>query len=398
MWDKEDGSAVTVIFNFRNQNALGRLELSFRIMVKSWFRFGPAIILKQGSVISLEASTILQPISGRESGVVTLSEGDKVRVNDDAVLAPDAIRGEIGTITRIDRFPSSSSQISEQVVAVDRYQQLVKQPRETNILGFALQVHFPKIGDSVLVASNEVTLLSKFRERIDNLAEQLISHLRDSEQFSVLSDGGLDVPFVNQNFDAPFFGDIVRYVLRPKLGRSATKVLSPESSGPPLAAVYASMAGLKFVRAVKVYDRMKPQVPATWRGTIAGDLQVTSATKKNQHYFAIPAGSIVEDDSVIIFDDVGFTGKTRNACIQLVEKAGAKVSAVVNVIEKLYGAQREVGVRGMAILGLSGFKPETAATCKLTINELLMERLDPPRIVDGVRYESHRSLSSVQHQ
>ena len=329
---------------------------------------------------------------------MTLKEGDEVRVNDDAVLAPDAIRGEVGTITRIDRFSSSLSQVSEHIVAVDRYQQLVKQPRETNILGFALQVHFPKIGDSVPVASNEVTLLSKFRERIKNLVEQLVNHLKDPQQFSVLGDGGLDVPFVNQNFDASFFGDIVRYVLRSKLGRSATKVLSPESSGPPLAAVYASVAGLKFVRAVKVYDRTRPQVPATWRGTVIGDLQVISATKKNQHYFAIPAGSIVEDDSVIIFDDVGFTGKTRNACIQLVEKAGAKVSAVVNVIEKSYGAQTQVGVRGMAILGISGFQPETANTCKLAINELLMERLNPPRIIDGVSYEPHRSLSLFQPQ
>jgi adenine/guanine phosphoribosyltransferase-like PRPP-binding protein len=341
---------------------------------------------------------MMHPIPGRESGVVTLKEGDEVRVNDDAVLAPDAIRGEIGTITRVDRFPTSRSQISDQVVAVDLHQQLIKQPRETNILGFALQVHFPKIGDFVLVASNEVTLLSKFRERIENLAEQLVNHLKDPQQFSVLGDGGLDVPFVNQNFDAPFFGDIVRYVLRPKLGRISTKVLSPESSGPPLAAVYASIAGLNFVRAVKVYDSLKPQVPATWRGTVIGDLQVTSATKKTNHYFAIPAGSIVEDDSVIIFDDIGFTGKTRNACIQLVEKTGAKISAVINVIEKLYGAPRQVGVKAMAILGISGFQPETARTCKLTIKELLMERLDPPRIIDGVSYEPNRSLSSLPPQ
>jgi len=75
------------------------------------------------------------PIPGRESGIVTLKEGDEVRVNDEAVLAPDAIRGEIGTITRIDRFPSIVTRASEQSVAVDRYQQLVKQPRETNILG-----------------------------------------------------------------------------------------------------------------------------------------------------------------------------------------------------------------------------------------------------------------------
>ena len=275
---------------------------------------------------------------------------------------------------------------------------MVKQPRETNILGFALQIHFPKIGDSVLVASNEVTLVSKFREQVAKLTERLVKHLMDPQEFSVLSDGGLDVPFVNQNFDAPFFGDIVKYVLRPKLGKSATKVLSPGSSGPPLAAVYATMAGLKFVRAVKVHDNVKPRVPATWRATIVGDLQVTSATKKTQHYFAIPASSIVEGDNVIIFDDVGFTGRTRNACIQLVEKTGAKVSAVVNVIEKSYGTQNDFQINGMAILGIRGFEPETAKRCKLKINELLTERLDPPRIVHGVSYEPNRSLSSLQTQ
>jgi len=337
-------------------------------------------------------------IPGRESGVVTFKENDQVRVNDDAVLAPDAIRGEIGNVTRIDRFLSQPTQVAEQLVAVDRYQQLVKQPRETDILGFALQVYFPKIGDSVLVASNEVTLMSKFRERTRNLEERLIAHLTNPQQFSVLAGGGLDVPFINQNFDAPFFGEVVKYVLRPKLGRGATKVLSPEASGPPLAAVYASTAGLSFVRAVKVYNKSKPQVPGTWRGTIVGDLQVPSATKKTEHYFAVPQGSIDKNDRVIIFDDVGFTGRTRNACIQLVEKMGAEVSAIVNVIEKSYGEPSSVKLASRAVLGITGFEPETGSTCKLSINELLMERLDSPRIVHGVGYEPNRSLSTLQGQ
>jgi len=197
-------------------------------------------------------------IGGRESGFLLFKENDKVRVNDDAVLAPDAIRGEIGTVLKINRFLSEPAQISGDLVAVDRYQQLVKQPRETEILGFALQVFFPKIGDAILVASNEVTLLSKFQERINKLEEKLIDHLTNPQQFCVLGDGGLDVPFINQSFDAPFFGDLVRFVLRPKLGRTATKVLSPEASGPPLAAVYASMAGLNFVRDVKIHDKAPP--------------------------------------------------------------------------------------------------------------------------------------------
>jgi adenine/guanine phosphoribosyltransferase-like PRPP-binding protein len=337
-------------------------------------------------------------IAGRESGFVSLKEGDRVRVNDEAVLAPDAVRGEIGTITRIDRFLAPFSQVSEHVVAVDRYQQLVKQPRETDILGFALQVHFEKINDSLLVASNEVTLLSKLQERVEFLKQTLIEHLKDPRQFSVLSDGGLDVPFINQKFDAPFFGDLVRYVLRPKLGKASTKVLSPEASGPPLAAVYASMAGLKFVRAVKVYDRSEPRVPATWRGTIIGDVQVPSATKKTEHYFAIPQNSIEKDDRVIIFDDIGFTGRTRNACIQLIEKTGARVSAIINVIEKSYGNTRGAPEGTMAILGVIGFEPDSSTTCKLQLNELLMERLDPPRIVSGVQYEPNRYLSNLRTQ
>ena len=339
-----------------------------------------------------------QTIAGRESGILTFKQGDEVRVNDDAVLAPDAIRGEIGTITRIDRFLPQAVTASEQLVAVDRYQQLVKQPRETDILGFALQVHFQKIGDSLLVASNEVTLLSKFQERVGMLRERLIGHLTNPDQFSVLGDGGLDVPFINQNFDAPFFGDIVRYVLRPKLGKNSTKVLSPEASGPPLAAVYASMAGLNFVRAVKVYDRLVPRVPGTWRGTIVGDVQVPSATKRSEHYFAIPEGSVANGDNVLIFDDVGFTGRTRNACIQLVEKVGAKVSAIVNVIEKTYGAPRTVSVVSRAILGVVGFEPTTTKTCELQVNELLMEKLSSPMLVKGVRYEPTRFLSSLRSQ
>ncbi len=356
------------------------------------------MFLKEGARSIEQVGNLTYEIGGRESGVVIFKENDKVRVNDDAFLAPDAVRGEIGTIMKINRFLSEPTQLSDGLIAVDRYQQLVKQPRETEILGFALQVFFPKIGDSLLVASNEITLLSKFHERISNLEDRLITHLTSPQQFTVLGDGGLDVPFINQNFDAPFFGDLVRYVLRPKLGRTSTKVLSPEASGPPLAAVYASMAGLSFVRAVKVYDRANPQVPGTWRGIIVGDVKVPSATKKTEHYFAIPEGSVTPEDHVIIFDDVGFTGRTRTACVQLIEKVGAKVSAIVNVVEKSYGETRNLTVDSKAILGISGFEPETEKTCRLKINELLMERLDTPRIVSGVKYEPNRSLSTLRSQ
>jgi len=336
------------------------------------------------------------PVSGPNSEGVVFKENDRVRVNDDAVLAPDGVRGEVGTVTRIDRYVNQPTQISERLIAVDRYQQFVKQPRETDILGFALQVYFPKIANSLLIASNEVTLLSQFQERIRNLQERLIGRLTDPQQFSVLGDGGLDVPFVNQMFDAPFFGDLARYVLRPKLGRGSTKVLSPEASGPPLAAVYASTAGLGFVRAVKVYDKSYPRVPGTWRGVIVGDVQVPSATKKTEHYFAVPEGSIGKEDRVIIFDDVGFTGRTRNACVQLVEKTGGKVSAIVNVIEKSYGEPKSVAVNSKAVLGILGFEPETDRTCNLLINELLLERLESPKVVQGVSYEPNRSLSTLR--
>jgi adenine/guanine phosphoribosyltransferase-like PRPP-binding protein len=206
----------------------------------------------------------------------------------------------------------------------------------------------------------------------------------------------LDVPFINQNFDAPFFGDLVRYVLRPKLGRNATKVLSPEASGPPLAAVYASMSGLSFVRAVKVFDREHPQVPGSWRGSVVGDIKVPSATKKSEHYFAIPEGALVAGDRVILFDDVGFTGRTRNACVQLIEKSGGKVASIVNVVEKAYGEQRELELKSRAILGISGFKPTGDNSCDLMINEILMESLEEPKVVHGVKYESTRSLSTLR--
>jgi adenine/guanine phosphoribosyltransferase-like PRPP-binding protein len=334
-------------------------------------------------------------IGGRESGFAYFNEGDEVRVNDDAVLAPDMIRGEVGTVKKVNRFLAEPAQVSGSLIAVDRYQQLVKQPRETEILGFALQVYFPKIGDSMLVASNEVTLLAKFKDKIAKLEEALFSRLKDPQQFCVLGDGGLDVPFVNQSFDAPLFGDIVRYVLRPRLSRDATKVLSPEASGPPLAAVYASMAGLSFVRAVKVYDRSHSQVPASWRGAVVGDEKVRSATKGTENYFAIPQDAIGPDDRVIIFDDVGFTGKTRKAVVQLVEKTGARISSIVNVIEKFYGGPREMVANARAILGIGEFQPKGQKDCSVTITELFMERLESPKTVNGVRYEPGRSLSSI---
>lgn len=363
-------------------------ELGAAFRVQWFLNRSPNLLARLGK--------LAHEIGGSESGILLFKENDQVRVNDDAVLAPDAIRGEIGTIRKINRFLSEPAQISDDLIAVDRYQQLVKQPRETEILGFALQVYFSKIGDSLLVASNEVTLLSKFQERLSKLEERLIDHLTNPQQFCVLGDGGLDVPFINQSFDAPFFGDLVRYVLRPKLGRTSTKVLSPEASGPPLAAVYASMAGLSFVRAVKLYDRGRPQVPGTWRGTIVGDVKVPSATKKTEHFFAIPEGAVTPDDRVIIFDDVGFTGRTRNACIQLIEKVGAKVSAIINVVEKSYGEPRNVAVNSRAILGIRGFEAQSDKTCNLVINELFMEIQEPPKIVHGVQYEPNRSLSTIR--
>ena len=334
-------------------------------------------------------------VSGRETGILLLKEGDRVRVNDDATLAPDIVRGEIGVVRRINRYVTEPKPNDEGTILVDKYQQLVKQPQETEILGFLVQIYLPKLEDSLVLASNEVTLLSKFEERVHNVEKRLLEHVTDPNQFSVLGDGGLDVSFINQTFDAPFFGDIVRYVLRPNLNRNSTKVLSPEASGPPLAAVFATMAGLNFVRAVKVHDKAHPQVPRTWRGTVVGDVKVPSATKSTEHYFAIPEGAISSKDQVLIFDDVGFTGRTRKACVELIESLGAKVSGIVNIIEKSYG-ETDVPVKSRAILGVQGFKPENDSTCSLILNQLLMKRLDTPRTIRGVHYEPKRSLSTLQ--
>jgi len=322
-------------------------------------------------------------------------ENDQVRVNDDAVLAPEMIRGQEGRIVKVAPHVARGGASSDELIAKSRYP-LVRHPHETEILGLVLEVYFPNIESTMLVASNEVTLLSRFHERIMELENRLISHLTNPQQFTVLGDGGLDVPFINQNFDAPFFGDLVKFVLRPKLGRKATKVMSPEASGPPLAAVYASMAGLSFVRAVKVQDQKWPEVPATWRGAIVGDVKVPSATRKTEFYFAVPQGSISPNDRVIIFDDVGFTGRTRNACVQLIERQGAKVEAVVNVIEKSYGERRSVSVQSRAVLGISGYEPQGPDTCNIEVDELMLERLETPRIISGVRYEASRSLLTVQ--
>jgi len=334
-------------------------------------------------------------VSGRETGILLLKEGDHVRVNDDAILAPEIVRGEVGVVRKINRYVAEPRASDEGTILVDKYQQLVKQPQETEILGFLVQVYLPKLQDSLVLASNEVTLLSKFDERVQNVERRLLEHVTDPSQFSVLGDGGLDVSFINQTFDAPFFGDIVRYVLRPSLSRNSTRVLSPEASGPPLAAVFATMAGLNFVRAVKVHDRAHPQVPRTWRGTVVGDVRVPSATKSTEHYFAIPEGAISSKDQVLIFDDVGFTGRTRKACVELIESLGAKVSGIVNIIEKSYG-DSDVPVKSRAILGIQGFRPETDSMCSLILNQLLMKRLETPRTIHGVHYEPKRSLSTLQ--
>ena len=105
--------------------------------------------------------------------------------------------------------------------------------------------------------------------------------------------------------------------------------------------------------------------------------------------------AIEPGDRVIIFDDVGFTGRTRRAVIQLVEKTGASVHSIVNIIEKFYGESRETISNAKAILGIGGFEPETEKTCSIAITELLMERLDSPKILHGVKYDSARALASI---
>ncbi len=45
-------------------------------------------------------------IVGRESGFAYFKEGDEVRVNDDAVLAPETVRGLVGTVRKVNRFLS----------------------------------------------------------------------------------------------------------------------------------------------------------------------------------------------------------------------------------------------------------------------------------------------------
>lgn len=84
-------------------------------------------------------------IGGRESGVIVFKENDEVRVNDDAVLAPEAIRGEVGTIVKINRFLSEPTQVSERIIAIDRYQQLVKQPRRPKYSASPYKSSFPRL-------------------------------------------------------------------------------------------------------------------------------------------------------------------------------------------------------------------------------------------------------------
>ncbi len=333
-------------------------------------------------------------VSGREHGFVRFKEGDEVRVDDDARLAPQVLRGQIGTIASVDRFLVEPIQISDKLVAVDRYQQLVKQPRETEILGLALQVFFPKLGDKYLVASNEVTLLEKYMERCSQLQERIFSRLRNPQDFCVLRDGSLEAAFVNQSLDAPLFGDIIRLFLRPKLRGLGNKVVSPEASGPPIGALFAGMTGLSFIRAIKVSDRTNPNVPASWRGFVVSDTSVVSPTKKVKFFFAIPEGALQDGDQVLLFDDIGFTGNTRLAIVELVEKAGAKVTGIVNIVEKFYAKDRREDIPNLkAVIGIDGYEPTGERTCRLFLRELFTEKCEPPQIVEGVAYDPERSLN-----
>ncbi len=144
---------------------------------------------------------------------------------------------------------------------------------------------------------------------------------------TVLPGGVLKVgSFLNQQIDITFLKEIGREIARLFHDAGATKILTIEASGIPIAVAAGMEMDLPVVYAKKHKS-----------SNISGDVYsvvVHSFTHGTDNHVVVSREYLKEDDKVLIVDDFLANGSALRGLITLVENAGAEVVGCAAAIEK----------------------------------------------------------------
>jgi adenine phosphoribosyltransferase len=158
-----------------------------------------------------------------------------------------------------------------------------------------------------------------------------------------------DVP----DFPRPgiLFKDITPLLLRPEALRAAVEGLAARAARPD-AVVAIESRGFVFGTGLALHWGV-PLVPARKFGKLPGrTIQETYALEYGDDRLEIHADALAAGQGVAVVDDLLATGGTAAATIRLVERLGARVEAVLFVIELkgLGGRERLAPARVEALL------------------------------------------------
>lgn len=144
---------------------------------------------------------------------------------------------------------------------------------------------------------------------------------------TILPGGVLKVgSFLNQMIDSGFMKEMGEEIARLYKDAGATKILTIESSGIPIAVSAGFAMDLPVVYAKK-----------NKTSNISGDCyatQVHSFTHGNNNNVLVTKEYLTSDDKVLIIDDFLAHGSALNGLIDICKQAGAEVIGCAAVIEK----------------------------------------------------------------
>ncbi len=132
--------------------------------------------------------------------------------------------------------------------------------------------------------------------------------------------------FFNQQLDVDFIMELGAEIARIYKADGATKILTVETSGIPI----AFAAGLKLSCPVVFAKKNKS---ANVMGNVY-ETQVFSYTHKTTYNIVVAKDYLSKDDKVIIVDDFLANGKALKGLIELVNQAGAELIGCTCAIEK----------------------------------------------------------------
>jgi adenine phosphoribosyltransferase len=131
--------------------------------------------------------------------------------------------------------------------------------------------------------------------------------------------------------------------------KKATKILTPEAMGIPIATVISLKTSIPLIIATKRKKRVLNEIV----------IEYTSGYEKG----VLHINNIKRGDKILIIDDLISTGGTIMAMIESVRKLGAEVTDIGAIFNK-------VDYQGVKELGKIGFQVKTLLNVKLNENEI----------------------------